>query len=252
MNAAGGGERWAGRELRPPPSQHLGDAGALASVAQARRPDHDNPPPDRVAPAASTPATRRPGAVPDPFEQEFSAFFACHEQALYGYLRRMLPPDESALEITQEAFFRAWRHFAEIRTYDRPEAWLFRVATNLAISHLRRHRPLSFSQVFRRFGSESDAGDTGSEAELLADTLDLEGQTAARDLIDRILLRLPPRQRAALLLRIVHGHSCQEIAQALGISLPNARQTLSRGRERFRALYIALQSPDEADEGAKR
>jgi RNA polymerase sigma-70 factor, ECF subfamily len=252
VNAAGGGERWAGRELGARPCQHLRDAGALASVAQARRPDHDNPPPDRVAPASSTPATGRHGAVPDPFEQEFSAFFTSHEQALYGYLRRMLPPDESALEITQEAFFRAWRHFAEIRTYDRPEAWLFRVATNLAISHLRRHRPLSFSQVFRRFGAESDAGDTGSEAELLADTLDLEGQTAARDLIDRILQRLPPRQRAALLLRIVHGHSCQEIAQALGISLPNARQTLSRGRERFRALYTALQSPDEADEGIKR
>ena len=221
---------------------------ALTSIVRVSQPKRAGAPAPAASPApAESAAMVRPCGSPDHTEQEFNAFFARNEQPLYGYLRRMLPPDESALEITQEAFFRAWRHFAEIRLYDRPEAWLFRVATNLAISHLRRHRPLSFSHVFRRFTSEGEASESGSEAELLPDALDLEGQTAERDVIDRILLRLPPRQRAALLLRIVYGLSCQEIAQALGISLPNARQTLSRGRERFRTLYAALHAPDGVD-----
>lgn len=166
----------------------------------------------------------------------FDAFFRRHEQPLYGYLRRMLPTREIAVEVAQEAFFRAWTHFTEVRAYERPEAWLYRVATNLAISQLRQRRPLTFAQVFRRADADEADGDSGEE-EALADPLDMEGDTAARDLINRVLLRLPERQRAALLLRAVHGFTGDEIAEMLGISVANARQVLSRGRERFRQLY---------------
>ncbi|HLJ82398.1 MAG TPA: RNA polymerase sigma factor [Ktedonobacterales bacterium] len=166
----------------------------------------------------------------------FDAFFRRHEQPLYGFLRRMLPTHEVAVEVAQEAFFRAWTHFTEVRAYERPEAWLYRVATNLAISHLRRRQPLAFAQVFRRAGADEEGGD-GGEEDALADPLDMEGDTAARDLINRVLLRLPERQRAALLLRTVYGFSGEEIAEMLGISVANARQVLRRGRERFRQFY---------------
>jgi RNA polymerase sigma-70 factor, ECF subfamily len=168
----------------------------------------------------------------------FDAFFQQHEQPLYGYLRRLLPTHEIALEVAQEAFFRAWTHFEKVRAYERPEAWLYRVATNLAISQLRQRHPMSFAQAFRRAGGEEEDGDSGEE-DALADPLDIEGDAAARDLITRVLLRLPERQRAVLLLRAVHDFSGEEIAEMLGISLANARQILSRGRERFRQLCEA-------------
>jgi RNA polymerase sigma-70 factor (ECF subfamily) len=190
-------------------------------------------------------------AVPLRAALDFDTFFTRYEQALYGYLRRMLPSDEVAMEIAQEAFFRSWTHFAELQAYDRPEAWLYRVATNLAISHLRRHRPLSFSQVFRRTSDDGDATDTTAEQDLVADPLDVERQTADRDVIDRVLQRLSERQRAALLLRAVYGHSCEEVATALGITLPNARQTLSRGRDKFRRLYAQAIS-DEPDRPTRK
>ena len=202
-------------------------------------PQPPNAQPDCSPAAASAQMTGDPPSG----DTEFDAFFRRYEQPLYGYLRRMLPSDEVAVELAQETFFRAWRHFEELSGYERPEAWLYRVATNLAISHLRRKRAFSFSQVFKR-GGEGDATELVGEHELLADGLDVERQTAERDLIVRVLQRLPERQRAALLLRAVYGHSCAEVAWALGISLPNARQTLSRGRERFRRLYEA-----EQDEG---
>jgi RNA polymerase sigma-70 factor (ECF subfamily) len=183
---------------------------------------------------------------------DFDTFFTRYEQALYGYLRRMLPSDEVAMEIAQEAFFRSWTHFTELQAYDRPEAWLYRVATNLAISHLRRHRPLSFSQVFKRSNDDESAADSTPEQDLIADPLDVERQTADRDLIDRVLRRLPERQRAALLLRAVYGHSCEEVATALGITLPNARQTLSRGRDKFRRLYAQAISDDASAAQAAR
>lgn len=183
----------------------------------------------------------RPGAgQPGPRDPEFDAFFTRLEQPLYGYLRRLVPNDEVAVELAQEAFFRAWKHFAEVRTYDRPDAWLYRVATNLAISYLRRRRSVNFTQLFAR-ATETEGVDAGEEALAFADPHDIEGSFVERDVIAHALQQLPERQRAALLLRAVQGLSCEEIATALGITVTNTRQILSRARERFRTLYEAAQ-----------
>lgn len=174
----------------------------------------------------------------------FDTFFTRHEQPLYGYLRRLLSADEIAVEIAQEAFFRAWQRFDEVSAYDRPEAWLYRVATNLAISHLRRRHPLSFSHVFASAQAAAD-GDDSADEQYFAAPLDIERQTAERDLINATLRLLPERQRAALLLRAVQGFSCEEIASALGITTANARQMLGRAREHFRVTYEAAKRESE-------
>ena len=189
------------------------------------------------APQQAEQARAYPPAAHDP---EFDAFFTRLEQPLYGYLRRMVPSDEVAMELAQEAFFRAWKHFAELSTYERPDAWLYRVATNLAISHLRRRKAVSFTHLFSR-ASEIEGADATEEALPFADPNDLEGCFVERDAIARVLQHMPERQRAALLLRAVQGFSCEEIATTLGITVTNARQTLSRARERFRRLYEAAQ-----------
>lgn len=178
---------------------------------------------------------------------DFDAFFQRYERPLYAYLRRMLPSDEGAVEIAQETFFRAWSHFAELRHYDRPEAWLYRVATNLAISALRRRQPLSLTHLLSRRAASDDCDEHDESVEtLLADPLNIEGQTAERDAIARVLHRLNERERAALLLHAVHGFSSGEIAEALGVSVANARQILGRGRKHFRHLYDAERERDPA------
>lgn len=181
---------------------------------------------DGASPATGQP----PGSV-------FDAFYARHEQPLYGYLRRLAPTHEVAVELAQETFFRAWRHFDSLQSYDRPEAWLYRVATNLAISHLRRKRPLSFSALLARTSAEDATPDGSTGADLIASPLDIEGQTAERDAIDRALRALPERSRAALLLAAIQGFTADEVAEALGVTPNNARQILSRARERFRRVY---------------
>lgn len=186
---------------------------------------------ERAGEGAPSPGSRDP---------EFDAFFTRLEQPLYGYLRRLVPNDEVAMDLAQEAFFRAWKRFDEVRMYDRPDAWLYRVATNLAISYLRRRRPLSFSHLFART-HEVEGADALEETLPFADPHDLEGRVLERDAIEHVLRRMPERQRAALLLRTVQGYSCEEIATTLGITVTNARQTLSRARERFRSLYEAAQ-----------
>ncbi len=176
-------------------------------------------------------------AAGQPLDDAFDTFYARHEQPLYGYLRRLSPTHEVAVELAQETFFRAWRHFDALEAYDRPEAWLYRVATNLAISHLRRKRPLSFSALSSRANPSDVSADAFTGADLIASPLDIEGQTAERDAIDRALRALPERSRAALLLAAIQGFTSEEIGEALGVTPNNARQILSRARERFRRLY---------------
>jgi RNA polymerase sigma-70 factor (ECF subfamily) len=178
---------------------------------------------------------------------DFDAFFTRYERSLYAYLLRLLQNEEVAVEIAQEAFFRAWSHFAEVQHYERPQAWLYRVATNLAISALRRRQPVPLSQFFDRRHMREDYDEPLETLDTVCvDALDLEGQTIERDTIARILRQLSERERAALLLRAVHGFSHEEVAETLGISLSNARQILARARQHFRRLYDAEQEHESA------
>lgn len=189
----------------------------------------------------SRPPSRDRRALIPPAASSFEAFFARNEQPLTAYLRRLLASEDAAGDVAQEAFFRAWTHFETISAYERPDAWLFRVATNLALSSLRRREPLSFTRLLHS-GQDARAAQGVEELEVVASAEDLEGQAAERDLIERVLRMLPERHRAALLLRATQGFSVEEIAAMLEVSAANVYQMLSRGAKRFRELYAAAQS----------
>lgn len=169
-------------------------------------------------------------------EMEFALFFQEFKQPLYGYVRRIVANDEIAVDITQESFFQAWQHFAKIRTFERPQAWLYRVASHL-VFNLRRERAMSFSH-FALFQQADD--DSLAEGQFI-DPLDLEAQTIARDMIAQALAKLPERDRATLLLRAVHDLNFKEIGAALDLSEVAVRKVLSRARERFRAALLLLE-----------
>jgi RNA polymerase sigma-70 factor, ECF subfamily len=207
--------------------------GPSASQPRAAQPPSPN---DQADDQQQTSSGERETGSPD-----FDAFFLRYQRPLYSYLRRLLPTEESAIDLTQETFFRAWTHFEQMRAYERPEAWLFRVATNLAFSQLRRHEPLSLSRLRR--GTDESA--TEDDRLLAAATPDLAEAFAERDIIARGLSELPEQQCAALLLRAAHGFSVDEVAETLGVSVANTYQLLSRGERRFREIYDAAQRESE-------
>ncbi|HET9111480.1 MAG TPA: RNA polymerase sigma factor [Ktedonobacterales bacterium] len=157
-------------------------------------------------------------------EADYDAFVREHQRAILNYLWRMLGDEQSAYDLTQEVFVRAWQRFEAVRGYTAPRAWLFRVATNLAISALRGRRPLSSVDLL--------------PAEQQPAMSDPAWRVVERDHVRAALDALAPRRRAALTLREVYGLSCAEIARALGISEAATRMTLSRAREQFREAYL--------------
>jgi RNA polymerase sigma-70 factor (ECF subfamily) len=216
---------WAGWRLGDKPA----DSGAhLTAEPQAPAADGSDASLGDTSPAADA----EPVALPP---GDFDAFIREHQRAILNYLWRMTGDEQSAYDLTQEVFVRSWRHFDKLRGYSSPRAWLFRVASNLAISSIRARRPLSSVDLL--------------PSELQPASSDPAWRVVERDLVRAALDALPARRRAALTLREVYGLSTAEVARALGVSEAAARVTLSRAREQFRAAYLRERA--DGDEGQK-
>ncbi len=164
----------------------------------------------------------------------FEPFVRRHERQVLNYLWRMTGDEQTAHDLAQKTFLRAWQHYATISRYEQPHGWLFRVATNLALTHntTRQRRAATTGQpLFEGDGSPA--------------TSDVARRVVERDLVREVLLQLPAKQRAALVLREVYGLSTAEVAATLGMSEPAVRMALSRACERFRALYQREEDDDD-------
>jgi RNA polymerase sigma-70 factor (ECF subfamily) len=216
---------------------------ARVFALRTRRQDDDAAGSDASASPSSDPTTAMSPHTTDMVgpsggqDAAFDAFFVQYERPLYGYLRRMLPSHDAALDVAQETFFRAWQRFDVIGGYDRPQAWLFRVATNLSLDVIRRRQPIGLSRLIGHDNPASNDTPLEDAIPALIDPHDMEQSLAERDLANQLLRRLPERQRAVVLLWAAHGLTTSEIADIFETTEVNIRQMLSRGRTRFRKMY---------------
>ena len=135
-------------------------------------------------------------------------FYQAYWPRLVAALAWATPRGEDAEDIAQEAFARAYQHWPTVRTYERPDAWLFVTAYRLA-STLRRRVALRR----RRTQPEPDLAHDLYEPSLLGE----------------LLTTLPQRQRAALLLRHYYGLSTKETAAAMRCPEGTVKSLLQRG-----------------------
>jgi RNA polymerase sigma-70 factor, ECF subfamily len=156
--------------------------------------------------------------------RDFEAFFNRYEPEIAGYLWRMTGDEQGACDLCQETFLRAWQHFDTICTYEKPGAWLIKVATNLALQYLRKQAtPIRAATPLDNI-LEPSSSDHGK-------------RVVENDLIRETLLELSPRARALLVLREVHGLTGDEIAQTLGMPSTAVKMALWRACTQFREAY---------------
>lgn len=117
--------------------------------------------------------------------------------------------------IVQEAFVTAMARWSRVRRYDRPGAWVRRVAIRDAVRHSARRQ--------RRWAAPSPPPPM---AEAITDRIDL----------DRALAQLPARQRAAVVLHHLLGWPTAEVAESLGCAEATVRVHLHRGRSALAAI----------------
>ncbi len=179
------------------------------------------------------PAAHPEGAPPASFEALFEAYY----RPLASFLFRMLDDVQLAQDITQDCFVKLHLALKNGQCLENVRAWLYRVATNAALDERRRHRRITWLPLLA--GSDRQEGDF----------FDPEDQVALRDRLQRTLEGISPNLTVCLLLHLHHGFSHDEIAGILGISSGAARTRLQRGREAFKARWLALEGQRASGRG---
>jgi len=144
-----------------------------------------------------------------------------YQTKLARYLRRMVGDSELALDLTQDVFFAAYRTLQ--RDPDRPltAGWLYKTATNSAISHLRRKK------IVRMLPLDRDGDDRSWR---------IDEQSAASLDLQSAISKLPGDQAAAVLLTSYAGYSSSEAATILGTSPDAVRQRVCRAMKMLRSV----------------
>jgi len=169
--------------------------------------------------------------------QRFLELVADVRPELHRYCARMTGSVADGEDIVQETLARAYYALAEVETVPPLRPWLFQIAHNRAIDHLRRldkTMPRPLDEV------ASDIADERADPE---DTL---GRKDATHFALSCFSELPPLQRSAVILKDVLDHSLEEIAALLGLTLPAAKSAIHRGRDRLRALAATTPRGDSA------
>lgn len=163
------------------------------------------------------------------------ALFDLYHRRVFGLLYRLTGSRDSAEDLLQETFLRLVRHIGSYDHAGRFEAWLFRIAANLARDHARKHRRRGPTASL-----DGDADGTGLLDRLAAEPDDPASGLLAeeqRRRLAELLERLSPQDREILMLRHYGELSFQEIAELLGIPLGTALARAHRALKRLRASF---------------
>ena len=163
--------------------------------------------------------------------EAFEPIVRRYRQRLYGYFLNATANEATAADLAQETFVRAFRAAPRYRESGRFEAWLFRIAANLARSDARRRAVRGPTLSLEEEGIEPPAAPSARLSPERA------AQAAeAREALRRALPRVPSVFREAVLLRDVEGWSYREIAEMLGVEEGTVKSRAHRGRKRLRDL----------------
>jgi RNA polymerase sigma-70 factor (ECF subfamily) len=165
----------------------------------------------------------------------FESLVRQHTPRMYRVALRIVGESTEAEDAVQDAWIAAWRALPSYRGEAAPATWLYRVATNAALSRLRGRKatvPLDRAEVWLTEPTDAAPGPEASA---------LHADDAAR--VHRALSTLEPSQRAVLVLREFEGLSYEEIAEVLETSTSAVRSRLHRGRASL--LAVLRTSADE-------
>ncbi|MFF4315928.1 RNA polymerase subunit sigma-70 [Streptomyces sp. 900105755] len=182
-------------------------------------------------------------------EADFAALVEPHRKWLHLHCYRMVGSYDDAEDLVQETLLRAWRDRSGFEGRAAPRTWLYRIATNTCIDHLRRtgRRPRRYEPVP---GIESGSGEPPDRLpwlqpypdrlldELSADDEQPESAAESRETVELVFLaalqHLPPRQRAVLIFRDVLGRPVEEAAKLMDMSVAASNSALQRARQTLR------------------
>lgn len=150
-----------------------------------------------------------------------------YQARIARYIQRLVNDEELALDLTQDTFVNAYRNIRSLRSGLALSAWLYRIATNLAMQARSRNRRI----LWQPLGDlEERAGSSAEPPDALI---------INRELVSDALAQLPRERAACLLLHAREGFSYEEVALIMNSTPEAVRKRIARAKEQFRAVYDA-------------
>jgi RNA polymerase sigma-70 factor (ECF subfamily) len=175
-------------------------------------------------------------------ELAFRELVRRYERPVFSLVFRMVRDRETAEDLAQDAFVKVLNHIDKYSPEFKFSSWLFKIANNVAIDHLRKRRLDTISI------DGSPHASTASEVEATTLNLESEQESALDELeakelgsaIERAIARLRPEYRACIMLRHVEGRAYEEIAATLDLPLGTVKTYIHRARHELRKALEGL------------
>jgi len=136
-------------------------------------------------------------------EKAFNLLVERHKEKIYYLALRMVRNHQDALDLSQEAFLKAYKSLKNFKGNSSFFTWLYRITCNLCLNFIKREKFLSLSDLRRPLSRTKDSPDFSYERNQLSQA------------IDKAISHLPPQQRIAFVLHHYEGLPHQKIAQLL-------------------------------------
>ncbi len=177
-------------------------------------------------------------------ERAFRELVRRYERPVFSLVYRMVRDRELAEDLAQDAFIKVLNHIDRYSPEFKFSSWVFKIANNVAIDHLRRRKLNTISM--------DGSPHASSAAEVEASTFDVAvdqesalDELESRDLgqaIEAAIGELRPEYRSCIMLRHVEGRSYEEIASTLDLPLGTVKTYIHRARHELRRALEDLKA----------
>jgi RNA polymerase sigma-70 factor, ECF subfamily len=167
-------------------------------------------------------------------EGSFEELVRRYQRPISAYVYRMVGDYESALDLTQEIFIKVYGSLSRYRPEFKFSTWIYKIAHNSAVDHLRRTSGRERSLVN---GPDGDQYDMPIESEALSPEQESEREERRVE-IEGIVKSLPPTYRELIVLRHSQDLTYEEIVEVTGLPLGTVKNRLFRARELMRQILL--------------
>jgi len=167
-------------------------------------------------------------------EGSFEELVRRYQRPISAYVYRMVGDYEAALDLTQEIFMKVYGSLARYRSEFKFSTWIYKIAHNAAIDHLRINSSREQSIVK---GSEGDQYELPVESGKLSPELESEKKERRLE-IETVVRSLPAAYRELIILRHSQDLTYEEIVEVTGLPLGTVKNRLFRAREMMRQQFV--------------
>jgi len=177
-------------------------------------------------------------------ELAFRELIRRYERPVFSLIFRMVRDRETAEDLSQETFIKVLNHIDRYRPEFKLSSWLFKIANNVAIDHIRKRHLDTVSM------DGSPHAGTASEVEATSFDVSVHQESALEELesrelgsaIEQAIAKLRPEYRSCIMLRHVEGRSYEEIAATLDLPLGTVKTYIHRARHELRRALEHLKT----------